>query len=1295
MFNVNTLTDVLNPASGTVSLRSAIQAANATPGGNTINLTVAGDYAITLPGTPGETDNAAGEFAILPSGGDLTIINTSGGTVSVDGNHLNRVFDVNPAAASGTAFTVSMQGFTIQNGVTSGINAAGSGGGIRSQGTANVTLTDMTVTNNTAAADGGGIAMENEAGSTPWTLTVNNSAVSNNHAGDAGGGIELDGKGSVFVNAGSSVTGNSSVNQGAGIWLDAIAGAVDSVVVTTGGTGYTSAPTVTFSGGGGTGATATATVSNGQVTAVTITNSGIGYTSTPTIAFTGGGGTGAAATATIVTNQSASLGVTAAVVSNNTATNGDGGGIGNAGNGVVTIVNSTLANNVTGSFGGGFADENNLGTLNVSNSFIVANIATGNGGGIAEGGPSVTITSSEIKGNTSGGAGGGIAATPNAAGTPAASPTPTTLTVTASTIAGNTAVAGGGIELATTGTGATAGSTITNSTISGNEAINGSTPNGGGIDLPAAFTGDLSLLNDTISTNLATSGGGIFWAGAAGAVALQNTILATNTATTGTDADNPSGTFTDNGGNLIGVSGTGGGNTGFTAATTQSGTTATPLNPMLGSLQNNAGPVVGANADAIPLDTVALLAGSPAIDKGVTTAGLTTDERGTGFNRVINGTIDAGAYEYQSPTTTTTVTSSAPASTAGQSVTFTATVAGSAAGSNPTGGTVTFFQGTTPLGTAVPLTSGTATLTTTGVSVGTQTITANYSGFTQGNYSLTASNGTVTQTVTAATTTTLTSSANPAAIGQPVTFTATVTAPSGAGTPTGSVNFSIDGGTPVAVTLGTSGTATYSPTSLAVGSHTVTVTYPTTGGFQTSTATLSPDEQVNTAATSVALSAAPDPSTSGQSVTFTATVSVTSPGVATPTGTVTFRDMTNSTVLAIQAVNSSGVATLTTAALTAGSHTITATYNGDSNTAESAAAQITQTVQPPSGSTPSPLLVGYSQFAVGADAGGSPTVESFNANQSQALAATTVFSSSFTGGVRVAAADFSNDGVADIVVGTGPGVANEVEILDGKTGAVLATFQPFESTFTGGVFVAVGDVNGDGVPDVIVTPDQTGGPVVAVYDGAKLLQGLANGQTFGQPAQIDRFLGIDDPNFRGGARAAVGDINGDGFGDVVVAAGFGGGPRIAGFDGKSVASGAANPVKLFGDFFAYEPTLTNGAYVAVGDINGDGHADIITGGGPGGGPRVTVFDGASLLTNVVKTDADFFAGDVNNRGGVRVAIKNLDGTSQASLVVGDGTGAGSTVTGYTGKAITADPSSPTSTFSLDAFPGFTGGVFVG
>ncbi|HLJ93131.1 MAG TPA: CSLREA domain-containing protein, partial [Gemmataceae bacterium] len=95
VFNVNSLADIFNPPAGLVTLRSAIQAANTTPGDNTINLTLPGTYKITIAGS-GEDSNATGDFDILgkAGGGNLTIQNTSNGKVVVDGNHLDRVFDI-------------------------------------------------------------------------------------------------------------------------------------------------------------------------------------------------------------------------------------------------------------------------------------------------------------------------------------------------------------------------------------------------------------------------------------------------------------------------------------------------------------------------------------------------------------------------------------------------------------------------------------------------------------------------------------------------------------------------------------------------------------------------------------------------------------------------------------------------------------------------------------------------------------------------------------------------------------------------------------------------------------------------------------------------------------------------------------------------------------------------------------------------------------------------------------------------------------------------------------------------
>ncbi len=352
-------------------------------------------------------------------------------------------------------------------------------------------------------------------------------------------------------------------------------------------------------------------------------------------------------------------------------------------------------------------------------------------------------------------------------------------------------------------------------------------------------------------------------------------------------------------------------------------------------------------------------------------------------------------------------------------------------------------------------------------------------------------------------------------------------------------------------------------------------------------------------------------------------------------------------------------------------------------------ATVTMTVvAPPVPPPPKDLsvLVGSKEFAVGADVGGA-NVNFYNPDGTLRFGVNPF--PGFTGGVRTASADFNGDGVADLIVGTGPGRATRVVILDGKTQTELFSIDPFEATFTGGVYVAAGDLNGDGFADFAITPDEGGGPRARVFSG----------RGFGQLAD---FFGIEDTNFRGGARAAIGDITGDGKADLVIAAGFGGGPRVAVFSGAMLASEGTlpdqtqsrwNTWKPFGDFLTFEPELRNGAFVAAGDVNGDGFAELVAGGGPGGGPRVRAFNGLDLFSNKQTRIADFFGGNTNNRGGVRVSVKNLDGDNLADVVIGAGTGAGSRVTAYTGKSIGSP--TPPELFAFDAIDGFTGGVFVG
>ena len=332
---------------------------------------------------------------------------------------------------------------------------------------------------------------------------------------------------------------------------------------------------------------------------------------------------------------------------------------------------------------------------------------------------------------------------------------------------------------------------------------------------------------------------------------------------------------------------------------------------LLGTVQVN-----GTGSASLAVST--LLAGTQTITGSYSGASGFAASSGA-VNQIVNAATTSA--------TTTTLSGTPNPSTLGQAVTFTATVTPQSGAGIPTG-TVTFLAGATNLGTASLNAAGQATVSTNSLTVGTQTITANYSG----SATFTISSGSATQTVssaaTSSTTTTLIGSPNPSAVGQSVTFTATVTSPTG--TPTGSVLF-FSGSTVLGIANLNNGSASLPVSTLPSGTNLVQASYGGSPGFSPSLGTVSQTVgSSGTFTTNTTVAANPNPATLNQLVTLTASVSSTS-GI--PTGIVQFQD--NGTNLGTASLNGSGLASLGVTTLTVGTHTITATYEGAQNFAVS------------------------------------------------------------------------------------------------------------------------------------------------------------------------------------------------------------------------------------------------------------------------------------------------------------------------------------------------------------------------
>lgn len=308
-------------------------------------------------------------------------------------------------------------------------------------------------------------------------------------------------------------------------------------------------------------------------------------------------------------------------------------------------------------------------------------------------------------------------------------------------------------------------------------------------------------------------------------------------------------------------------------------------------------------------------------------------------------------------------------------------------------------------------------------------------------------------------------------------------------------------------------------------------------------------------------------------------------------------------------------------------------------------------------------------IVTGADAGGGPHVRVLDAQTGLEWLSLLPYNSGFTGGVRVATGDVNGDGVLDVITAPGPGMASNIKVFDGRTGGEIANFLAYDARFGGGVFVAAADVNGDNRADIITAPSAGGGPHVRVFSGL-------NQQV------LTEFLAYD-PFFTGGVHVAAGNVDGSGFAEILTAPAAGGGPHVRLFNGQT-GQPLNHPA---GNFFAYSPAFFGGVYIATADVNLDGRSDIITGAGVGGGPHVRVFSGF----NGTELNS-FFAYDLRFTAGVRVSTSDVDNNNQPDIITAPGPGGGPHIRAFRGTQ--PSPMGVGASNFLAYSSAFFGGVFV-
>ena len=310
----------------------------------------------------------------------------------------------------------------------------------------------------------------------------------------------------------------------------------------------------------------------------------------------------------------------------------------------------------------------------------------------------------------------------------------------------------------------------------------------------------------------------------------------------------------------------------------------------------------------------------------------------------------------------------------------------------------------------------------------------------------------------------------------------------------------------------------------------------------------------NPATSSVALAVSQMTVRPNASVVLTATVTASS----TANGTVQF--FADGTQVGASAVDGSGQARFTTTFAAVGPKAITARFSSsDGTVSESTSAPSTVTV-----SADAPATVALA--ATGSASGTEPRVRVTNADGTERFNFL-AFEGTFTGGVRVATADFNRDGQDDIVAVPGFGGSPLIHIYDGVTGALVREVMVFEPTFRGGLYVSVGDAQKLGYAQILVGAGFTGGPRVSLFDNVQ------NKVTLNYFAY--------DETLRSGVSVSLSDLAGNGTQQIITGPGRGAGPVVK--VANPVPASGTVPTQI-GQFFAGDAASRTGIRVGAGGI---------------------------------------------------------------------------------------------------------------